>query len=371
MAKMKHRTRYFVPFLWVIFYLVVIDFAINIILSYPKNPRNITPSTLQQYFEFGRSVEGKYARMTRKTDDESAPIVSSGWLENRENLYITEDLDSIDKPTVTVYGMSHAFYLADAMAKIDDNLIIRAFCAPAAVPSWSFAAYSLDKERSHSDAVILAVLTSGVPLISSTSGATASFDSGSPYTYPRYFLDTGILKHVSPPFISVEGYREYFYNPEKWKEYLSWMKENDKYFRTFLFRKMILDKSSVFRVIRRAYASSVRRKEASKVYDGSTGFNENSEEVKVLKAMIIEFAQTARRSKSLPIVYIVNNLNTSDHLFRLLESTLSANRIAFLSSHIICPPNDPQTFLPDHHFVPELNLELARAMTRLIHEKLD
>ena len=161
---MKVKKRSLSAFLWGIFYLAMIDLAVNLIFPYPKDPRNIAPSTIQQYFEFGRSIEGKYARMTRKTNDESAPIVSSGWLENQEDHFITKDRDYSDKPIVTVYGMSHAFYLADDMAKIDNTLTIRAFCAPAAVPPWSFTAYSIDKERQHSNVVILAVLTSGVPL---------------------------------------------------------------------------------------------------------------------------------------------------------------------------------------------------------------
>jgi hypothetical protein len=371
MVKVKNKIRSLAPFLWGFFYLAMIDIAVNIIFPYPKDPRDIAPSTLQQYFEFGRSVEGKYARMTRKTNDESAPIVSSGWLENQEDHFITKDRDYSDKPIVTVYGMSHAFYLADDMAKIDETLIIRAFCAPAAVPSWSLAAYSLDKKRQHSDAVILAVLTSGVPLILSTSGSTASFDLGYPYTYPRYFLRNDMLEHISPPFISVEGYREYFFDSEKWKEYLSWMKENDKFYNGLLFRKTIIDNSSVFRVLRRAYASAAKRKKVSAVYDDAKGFNENSDEVRILKAIVIEFAKTARRDRSLPIIYLVNNLNTSNHLFRLLESTLSSYRIPFLSSHLICPPNDPRNYQPDHHFIPSLNIKLATAMTKIIHNNLN
>lgn len=368
---MKDKIRSLSPILWVIFYLAMIDLAVNLIFSYPKDPRNIAPSKLQLYFEYGRSIEGKYARMTRKTNDESAPIVSSGWLENREDHFLTKDRDYSDKPTVTVYGMSHAFYLADDMAKIDNTLIVRAFCAPAAVPSWSFTAYSIDRERQHSDVVILAALTSGIPLISTTSGGTAFFDSGSPYTYPRYFLSDGVLKHTSPPFISVEGYREYFYDSKKWEEYLNWMKENDKFYSPLLFRKTVLDSSGILRVLRRAYASATNRKKESEVYDDARGFKPNSDEVKILKAMVIEFAKTARRDRSLPIIYIVNNLNASNHLYRLLESTLSTNGIPFLSSHTICPPNDPRNYLPDHHFIPSLNIKLAEAMTKIIHENLN
>jgi hypothetical protein len=55
----------------------------------------------------------------------------------------------------------------------------------------------------------------------------------------------------------------------------------------------------------------------------------------------------------------------------LLAPTLARNGIPCLSSHEICPPNDPRNYLPDSHFVPARNTELARAMAALVHQQLD
>jgi hypothetical protein len=367
---MKNNSKLFIALLWIGAYLTVIDIGINISFPYPKDPRNISPSGLQQFFEYGRSVEGKLARMTRKTEEESAPILATGWLRGPRVKAFSNTQAIANNPVVTVYGMSHSVQLAEDMAKIDRSLAIRSFGAPGAVPTWSYAAYLFDKEQQHSDIVILALMTRGVQLICTTSGTTNHFDSVWPYTYPRYFLRHGTLDSVLPPFVSLDGYREYFYDSRKWGTYVKWLRAYDKYYDPTLFRKTFLDNSSLVRMMRRAYAYSSERKMEAEVYDERNGFNAESDEVRILLSLIENFSEDARRNNSLPIIYIVNNVFMGDHLYGILEPTLSAQKILFLSSHEICPPNDPRNYLPDSHFVPSKNLELAKAMIKIIRDNL-
>jgi hypothetical protein len=365
----KNRPRYLAAILWILFYLVSIDIMINILFSYPKDPRNITPSIIQQHFEYGRSTEGKFARMTRSKDEDSAPIVSSGWLESNKDYFLSKNQNHSSKPVVTIYGMSHANLLAQDLAKYDNSISVRFIGAPGAVPSFAFKAYTIDRERLHSDVAILVIMTQGVPAILTTSGATMFFERSYPYTYPRYFIRNGKLEHIPPPFMSVDGYREYFYDKNKWRSYVAWLSEYDKFYDPLLFRETIFDNSSLFRLLRRAYVKTDINAKRSTVYD-SSGFNVNSEEVKILEKIVLEFAQYAYRDKTLPIIYIVNNLNTGDSLYRLLEPVLSSHKIIFLSSHTVCPPNDPRSYLPDSHFEPSKNMILAGIMSKMIHDGL-
>jgi hypothetical protein len=367
---MKEKSKPYAALLWIVAYLAVFDIAINIVFRYPKDPRNISPSTLQQFFEYGRSVEGKLVRMTRKTEEESAPIVATGWLRDPRVKTFSNIQAGANNPVVTVYGMSHSVQLAEDMAKIDKSLAVRSFGAPGAVPTWSYAAYLSDRERQYSEVVVLAIMTRGVPLICTTSGTTNHFDSVWPYTYPRFIIDNGTLDSVSPPFVSLDGYREYFYDSTKWKTYVKWLREYDKYYDPILFQRTFLDNSSLLRMLRRAYAYSSERKKEAGVYDAQKGFNALSDEVRILRSIIVNFAAEARRNHSLPIIYIVNNVSMGDHLYRILEPALSAQKILFLSSHEICPPNDPHNYLPDSHFVPSKNLELAKAMIKIIRENM-
>jgi len=355
--------------LWVVAYLGVADIAVNLLFPYPRDPRNITPSAIQQYFEYGRSTEGKFDRMVGRTEETSAPIVSSGWLESTKDPVRSKQTGTTGRPVVTMYGMSHATRLADAMALLDTADLIRSFGAPGAVPTWSFTAFEFDRAAVHSDVVILGVMTDGIPLISTTTGATMMYDLGYPYTYPRYFLEGDTLRHVSPPFVSVDGFREYFFEREKWDRYVQWLSQYDGFYDPLLFRKSILDQSSIIRLLRRGYANGTRRKMEMQVYNDGQ-FNAESDEVRILERLVSEFAKDARHDGSIPILYIVNNYGTGTSLFRLLEPTLTKNNIRYLSSHTICPPDDATCYLSDSHFVPAKNLELAKVMVRVVHEAL-
>jgi hypothetical protein len=368
MMKKKH---FVAAGLWIVAYLLIFDIGINLLLRYPKDPRNISPSTLSQFFEYGRSVEGKLARMTRPSDDQSAPILLTGWLREPDIRIFSYVQDTAHNPVITVYGMSHSVLLAEDMAKVDHTFVVRSFGAPGAVPTWSYAAFLMDKEQFPSDVAVLAIMTKGVPLIATTSGTTNHFDSVWPYTYPRFFVQDGKLGQTAPPFMSLAEYREFFYDRKKWKAYIDWLREYDRFYDPLLFRGSFLDQSSILRLIRRGYAYSSRSKKEARVFDDRNGFKIESEEVRILRAIIESFASEARKKHALPIIYLVNNVLMSDHLFKLLEPTLSSAGILYLSTHEIAPPDDPTNYLPDSHFVPAKNMELAKEMMRIIRENLD
>ncbi len=67
-------------------------------------------------------------------------------------------------------------------------------------------------------------------------------------------------------------------------------------------------------------------------------------EVKLVKLFVQNFAEKARENDQVPIVYIINNLGTGDHLYQLLLPTLQKDQIPYLSSHKIVPPNDAKYF---------------------------
>jgi hypothetical protein len=367
---MKNAKKAYLAVLWIFIYLLLADAAVNIVFRFPEDPRITTASKLTRFFEYGRSAEGKLARLTKEAPEESASILTWGWVLEPEIRYFSKTRDSAARPTITVYGMSHSVLLAEDLAKIDDSFVVRSCGAPGAVPPWVYATYFSDKKRLHSDVVVFAIMTRGVPLTCTTSGTTNNFDTVLPYTYPRFFHADGILTSIDPPFLSLGGYREHFFDKEKWASYEEWLRQNDKYYDPLLFQKSVLDRSSIVRMLRRAYAYSSQRKQDARVYDIRDGFDPRSEELEILKSLIVSFAEDAKQNHSLPIVYIVNNVFMGDHLYRALEPTLAAGEIPFISSHEICPPDDPTLFEANSHFVPARNILLAKAMMELIKANL-
>jgi hypothetical protein len=209
-------------------------------------------------------------------------------------------------------------------------------------------------------------MTENVAMIGATSGATTYFDLGHPYTFPRYKVENGKLTSKYPPFFSEKGFLEYFNDLTKWHEYREWLEKNDKFYNPILFIDTFLDNSALLRVVRRAYAENIKKNEIKKIYS-KTGFDLNSEEIKILRSMAIEFVQSARIQHRIPIIYIVNNEGRSDHLFKALKPVLDEYNILYLSTHVICPPDDPKVFTGvNSHFTPAKDLELAREMIRII-----
>ena len=75
----------------------------------------------------------------------------------------------------------------------------------------------------------------------------------------------------------------------------------------------------------------------------------------------------AREQKSIPIIYLVNNEGRGAHLYQVLKPVLEANEIPFLSTHTICPPDDPTVYTGiNSHFIPSKDQELAREIIKII-----
>lgn len=123
-------------------------------------------------------------------------------------------------------------------------------------------------------------------------------------------------------------------------------------------------------MLRRAYSEKKRQEIIGGVYT-STGFIENSEEVVILRTIVKSFAESAREENIIPIIYMVNTKGQGDHLFRVLQQVLDKNRIPYLSTHIICPPDDPRVYLSENsHFIPSKDMELAKEMIIIIKKEL-
>jgi hypothetical protein len=363
-----YENRHLHSILWIIFYLVLIDIAVNIVFKFPKDPQKTAPSSLQGYFEYGRSIEGKFDKMAFAAQLQVDPTVGYGWLEGQVNDKMVSEPGK-NNMLVAVYGMSHTKQLGDAMARIISKYKVRSICAPGAPVGWGYAAYNLDKDKHSAKVVVWGIMTDNVPFTGATLGATIYFDLGHPYTFPRYYVENGALKTIFPPFLSLRGFREYRSDPVKWREYREWLSRYDEFYDPFLFKKGLSDYSAILRILRRAYAQYTHERAFNRVYT-KEGFKTDSEEITTLRMMVEEFAESARRQNRIPIIYIVNNRDRGDYLYRALKPTLDAKNIPFLSSHTICPPDDPKVYTGDGHFTPEKNVELAKEMIGVIEREL-
>jgi hypothetical protein len=75
------RKQSFHCLLWIVFYLVVIDLALNIIFPFPKEPDKTLLHTSKDTSNTD-APEGKLKDGVRRSRARSAPIMGYGWLQS-------------------------------------------------------------------------------------------------------------------------------------------------------------------------------------------------------------------------------------------------------------------------------------------------
>ena len=350
---------------WIVIFLIAIDITLNVSFPFPTD-LHARPSRLQDYFDHGRSIEGKIRRMVGPTDETSAPIVEAGWLDK-----MVHRPDVPDKPKqaggllVAVYGMSFTNQMSDAMVELDPTLTLRLFQGPASPPNHSYTAYMMDR-GGRSDVVIIGILASSVMGLATNNYMTWRFEGPAPYTYPRYAFDGASLEARWPMVRTLDQMRQRLGDPALWAEYVAQIKAEDDFYDPFVFNLNLTDSSVLARLLRRAWAQRHESVMASR-FRTSAGFVQDSDVIRTLKALVESFAETARRDGKLPLVVLFQDRDYKDQLYRALRQTLEEKSIPFVSTHSICPTTIPKFFLGDSHFTKEANRMIARVVLDTIH----
>ena len=363
---MGERRRALTLFAWIMAGLLCIDAFVGIAFAFPSDPRTIDPPRIALFFDYGRSTEGRLRRMVRADPAATAPITLSGWYEP------LTALNRRPKPNaskITIYGMSHAVRLADALDRVSPTLQVRSLGAPGATTNWSYGAFLRDKGNRDSKVVVLAIMSSTLSTITTMSPMTWNSTYPMPYTQDRFILSGERLSVIRSPYENFSDFVKSFQDPQRWNTTLGLFAKYDSRYDPILFRETLLDHSVIVRMLRRAYGQKIDREGRGKVLD-ARHYDRDSEQVRIANAIIADFAAKARSKGQIPVVYVVNNLGYSDQLFRALENTISAHDIATLNSATIVSPSDPRNYLPDSHFTDENDDRLARGLEQIVKQQL-
>ena len=352
---------------WTALFLIAIDFVVGKAFAYPDDPQNLSPNPVALYFDYGRSMEGRLRRATRADPDRSAPITLAGWY---DPLIDVERPASDGATSVTIYGMSHAVRLADALDETEPGYRVRSVGAPGASTNWSYGAFLRDEKRTASDVAVLAIMSSTLPMILSPTPMDWNTSFAMPYTADRFYADESGLKRVQPPYESFAGYVETLNDPQDWQAALEQFSETDPFFDPFLVRQTWLDQSVIVRLVRRAWSQRRDHRWREGVLT-ARGYSPDSEAVRVANAIVADFAEQARSQGILPVIYVVDSHGYGDQLTRALSRTLEQKDIAFVSTSQLLDPMDPTNYLPDSHFTDDNDRLLARSLARTIENRIE
>jgi hypothetical protein len=342
--------------------LLAIDLGINLFAPMPADPRKM-PNRVQQYFDYGRSVEGKLRYLVRENDEVSGPIVKSGWFD--------EPHAQPAKPTApggrlfAVYGQSMSHRVADAIAKEDPAVTVRKRGGPGAPLGHSYEMFRRDRGQHKADVVVIGVVASGLRALTSMTNMTWGFEAPSPYTYPRWILESGKLKAIQPVVQSSAQLREALGQPAKWQAFVQQLRAYDASYSPLLFEAGPSDLSATLRVAKRGFGQR-HQDEIIDRYRTPAGFVDNDGVLSVARAILVQFAAEARADGAKPLVILFHDRGYGDDLYRAVSGVLVAEGVPFLSTHEIAPANEASSFVPDGHFRRKFDIVYARRALELV-----
>lgn len=351
---------------WAILWLIVLDVAANLAFAYPRDPKDLSPGAMALYLDYGRSMEGRLRRATRADPAETAPITLAGWY---DPLTAIERAPKPGGTEVTVYGMSHAVRLAEALQQVSPKYQVRSVAAPGAGTNWSYGAFLRDRERGDSKVAVLAIMSSTLPMILSPTPMNWNASFAMPYTADRFVLENGRLERIAPPYESFEDYVRTFNDPAAWQQALAQFERTDPFYDSFLVRQSWLDNSTLFRLVRRGWSQRRDHQWRTSVLTAE-GYDAGSEPVRVANAIIADFARQARARGIVPVIYVVDSFGYGDQLYRALADTLRRDDIPYLATHAVIDPMSPVGYLPDSHFTDANDRLLAQALERVLDREL-
>jgi hypothetical protein len=351
---------------WAALWLVVIDIAANLAFPYPDDPKDLSPSPVALYLDYGRSMEGRLRRATRADPAETAPITLAGWY---EPLLATQRPAKPGGTQITVYGMSHSVRLADALQDTSSRYYARSVAAPGAGTNWSYGAFLRDKGRGESRAAVLAIMSSTLPMIVSPTPMSWNTSFAMPYTADRFVPRGTQLDRIAPPYESFPDFVRTFNDPAAWQRAVDQFERTDPFYDPFLVRQSWLDNSTIYRLIRRGWAQRRDRELRSGVLTAD-GYEAGSEAVRAANAIIANFSRQARAQGIVPVIYIVDSFGYRDQLYRALADTLRRERIPHLATHTVIDPMDPRGYLPDSHLTDANDRLLAAALEQVLDREM-
>lgn len=358
-----------VVLIWTVLFVVLFDAAINLLFKMPVDPK-VRPASLNNYFDYGRSIEGKLRRTLAQNDAAASPITLAGWLERDCHRTVAAEPG---QRVISFFGMSFSSNVGIELQKIDPTFKSVLFAGPGAPPSHSYRCFLLQQAYAArggvdvSEIQVFGILASSVKGMLSMTGATTGFESPAPFTYPRYLLDaSGNLQEILPLVNSPEDWRLDLNSADKSAyRFRAQLLEQDRFYNPILFATGWTDHSVILRMLRRAYAQRSSRQIADTVMVQHS-YIEQEAIGPVLKSLVFNFAQRVKATGKRPIILLLQDGNSGDALFKLLGPSLEEAGLEFVSTHDIAPTTNSANFVSDGHFSAAANHRITKKLLQLI-----
>jgi hypothetical protein len=347
---------------WTLLALVVFDFVLGRIFAMPTDPQR-RPGAMTQYFNYGRSIDGKIARMFGADDAHSALILAAGWIDR--------DCRHVPPPPrpsqrgLTIYGMSFTNRVADQLEQLDPGFAITRYAGPGAPPNHSYACFKAVQRvgRDRNGIQVIGVLASSLSRMLALSGASTSFEQPQPFTFPRYKVDDRKQLIALEPLIHTP---EELRDPARRAAFAAQLAKADAFYDPIQFGGPWADHSVFLSLLRRAYAQAEYRRRSLRLVNDGRDFRPDLGPP--LRALLLSFTREVRARGQRPMVILLQDRgNGVDSLARLVGPSLEQAGATVIRSDQIADVNDPRNFLSDGHFTPEVDRMIAEKLRSAIN----
>jgi len=355
-----------------LFVLAVLDLLVAFFVGPPPAGDLANASRLVRYFEYGRSIEGKVRAMVDAAGRPTHPLVDTGWIESPET--------APDRPgngqdlLVAVYGMSFIANIAKQMPVHDPRVAVRFAGGPGAPLNHTYAMYLADRGKHRANVVVIGILASRLPALTTITHMTSSFEAPSPHFYPRYVIENGKLVEWRSSIGSREDFIAALKDRSRWNAMVGELQRFDEFYDPLVFNSWSLDGSSLARLARRAWGQRAQRETMAR-FQGAGGFTNNSDLLDVTRALLHLFVSQVNSDGQVPVVVAINDRGQADHLHRVLEPMLvtddaAARKVVYMSTHRLAPSSDNSNFIRDGHFKSDKDSLMGRHLLDLINQRL-
>jgi hypothetical protein len=302
---------------------------------------------LNTYFDYGSSVETKLRVIAQDTQLAERHVFNAGWLDDVRLPPSSERYD------VAVYGMSFARNLVTSLEELRPSLKIRGIYGPGAPLSHSYAIYREDAPKRSARAVLIPILSDGIPYLTSMTHDTVEPDHVQPMTWPRYVVRAGEPVLAAQPVIrSATALRHALSDePSLWQRHLDVLAEHDTYFARMLYASDWTERSATLRLLRRAVTHSRTHDVRAKVKN-HLGFIPGSEAAELARALVRRYILDVRGAGELPVVVLFDSPGEPDWLQALLGDVLAAAQVPVIRSQQHCDAGHRENFTVDGHYIP-------------------
>jgi hypothetical protein len=309
---------------------------------------------------YGESQEAKLRELVATPNLPPNSILYAGWINDEVTRGQPTDVD------VAVYGSSFSGNVTLAMRELRPDLKIRFVGGPGAPLNHSYGMYELDRPLRKTRTAVIGVVSENVVNVLSMNNGTLFADGLMPYFSPRYDIVNGRIERTGSSLVnSPAELQRALADPDVWPRQLEILAAHDAAYSGLLYEASALDDSAVARLLRRALAKSHEERYSSGIHT-ARGFNPDSYAVEVLRALLLQMIADVRAEGAQPIVLLIATRKYEDHLGLLLEGLLTESGVPFVNSFDVCPSTDLRSYIPDGHFTPECDRELARRTLALV-----